>query len=378
MRYAEPDIYLTSTTVGGLPTCILRPKPYTRYIRTVLVSNTVTSGVFGYRGTLGSQPVLQSLLGNNNTLRGDIRISAGQLFYVQWTAAGSATVRFSLEREDDPFSAGAIGGGSEWDSQAITSLIAPVPGTAFIKIGADIPAELQTKYSGTVVAAVIYQQSPTNYSYDAVVSTANVFRVTGVVITGIVKHISTMLAAGANFLVDYGAVPLGGVADAGSILVSSDRPFVAGGGRVCNTRAFIGPVYAGVIQIGPGVGGAWTNVTGTVSISPSYADTGMEVDLYGSAYADVGGGVLEIEYGIHLTSGPYDQTFSIASFPYNTGFEHNTTSGVMYIPTASLRGVLASYNAAIAARLRQGDGVNSCRIDGNDRFSARLAESFHG
>jgi len=153
--FPEADIYLNSTTVGGLPTCTFSPKPYARRITNIVVGNTVNSGVKCYRGALGSTPVAQNLLGSNNTLKGPISVPAGQLFFVQWDTAGSAFARVSWERSDNPLEHADISFSSEWATDAVTSISVPNTGDPSLRIGTQIPAEIFTFYAPDLPIAMI-------------------------------------------------------------------------------------------------------------------------------------------------------------------------------------------------------------------------------
>lgn len=169
MRTAERDEYQVGSLINGLPTCTFSPKSYHRVITNIVVSNSVTSSVECFRGILGGGvPVAQNLLGSNNTLRGDIKIPAGQAFYVQWSAAGTsvqdATARVQWERDDNPFELEAgRDTGQEWASEAITSLQVPsgaLLNDAAIVIGADLPACMQATYASAVLFRPRFNQAP--------------------------------------------------------------------------------------------------------------------------------------------------------------------------------------------------------------------------
>ena len=169
MRTAERDEYQVGSLVGGLPTCTFAPKSYHRVITNIVVTNTATSSVECYRGILGGGvPVAQNLLGSNNTLRGDIKIPAGQAFYVQWSAVGAsvqeATARVQWERDDNPFELEAgRDTGQEWASEAITSLQVPsgaLLNDAAIVIGSDLPACMQATYASAVLFRPKFNQAP--------------------------------------------------------------------------------------------------------------------------------------------------------------------------------------------------------------------------
>jgi len=193
MRFAEPDIYLTGTTVGGKPTCIFPPKMYHRIITSIVVGNSTASSVACYRGQLGSTPVAQNAQGSNNTLTANIRLPAGQAFFVQWSATGAsvrdAFARVTFERDDNPL-AGELVGGQEWDNNPITSLIVPTlagPNDPAIVLGADIPPELVAYYAPAIVVAVlIFRQDANDYAYQALLNLAGVPFAEGIVNAGVV------------------------------------------------------------------------------------------------------------------------------------------------------------------------------------------------
>lgn len=117
-RYAERDEYEVGSLVGGLPTATFRPKTYSRVIIGIEVGNSVPSVVNCYRGLLGSTPVAHNSVGDNNTLKGDIRLPAGQTFFVQWDTVGAsasqAFARVSFERDDSPLEGGFVS--PEWST----------------------------------------------------------------------------------------------------------------------------------------------------------------------------------------------------------------------------------------------------------------------
>ena len=168
-RVRERDEYQVGSLINGLPTCTFPPKTYSRVITNIVVTNSVTSQVFCYRGTLGgSVPVAQNLLGINNTLKGEIVIPAGQAFWVQWSAVGTspqlATARVSWEREANPFEAEAgFNTGQEWATQAVTSLQVPT-GTPLnepsIVIGSDLPLCMQATYTAAIFFRPRFSQAP--------------------------------------------------------------------------------------------------------------------------------------------------------------------------------------------------------------------------
>lgn len=125
---ALPDIYLNATIVNGLPTVIFPSQPYHRNVTNLVVNNGVPSAVTVYRGQLGSVPVAQNPVGNNNTLSGIIPLPAGQQLFVVWSAVGtpvsSAFARASLEKLDDSSSFTSTASGV-WSIIAISQLILP-------------------------------------------------------------------------------------------------------------------------------------------------------------------------------------------------------------------------------------------------------------
>jgi hypothetical protein len=167
-RFPLPDEYQVGSLINGLPTCVYKPAMYHRVITNVVVTNTVTSSVACYRGVLGSVPVAQNLLGANNTLKGDIRIPAGQAFYVQWSAVGAsvqqATARVSWVRDDNPLEVEAgNNAGQEWSTEAITSLQVPTGALlneAAIVIGSDLPSCMQANYASAVMFRPRFNQAP--------------------------------------------------------------------------------------------------------------------------------------------------------------------------------------------------------------------------
>lgn len=170
-RTAERDEYQVGSTVGGLPTCTFPPKSYHRVITNIVVTNSVTSTVACYRGILrGSVPVAQNILGSNNTLRGEIKIPAGQAFYVQWSAAGTspqqATARVQWERDDNPFEVEAgRNTGQEWATESVTSLQIPNgagPDDPAIVVGSDLPPCMQTNYTAAIFFRPLDSLAPDN------------------------------------------------------------------------------------------------------------------------------------------------------------------------------------------------------------------------
>jgi len=155
-RFAERDEYKVGSLVGGFPVCTFSPKPYSRVITNIVVTNSVTSEVACYRGQIGGVAVARNLLGASNTIRGTIKIPAGQPFFVRWSATGAsvrdATARVSWERDDNPLEAG-YNAGQDWDENAITSLMVPnaaLPNEAAIIVGSDLPPCMQGIYSSAV------------------------------------------------------------------------------------------------------------------------------------------------------------------------------------------------------------------------------------
>jgi hypothetical protein len=129
---------------------------YSRIITNIVVGNTATSVVRCYRGQLGTIPVAQNGLGNNNTLKGRIVIPAGQQFYVQWSAVGTAVsdafARVSWERDDNPLVASGAEG-HEWSDNLVTSITLPSSAAAndpAIIIGQDLPACMQADYTAAI------------------------------------------------------------------------------------------------------------------------------------------------------------------------------------------------------------------------------------
>ena len=168
-RVRERDEYQVGSLINGLPTCTFSPKSYSRVITNIVVTNSVTSQVFCYRGTLGgSLPVAQNILGINNTLKGEIVIPAGQTFWVQWTAAGTspqlATARVQWEREANPFEAEAgFNTGQEWATEAVTSLQVPTGAPLndpSIVIGSDLPPCMQATYTAAIFFRPRFSQAP--------------------------------------------------------------------------------------------------------------------------------------------------------------------------------------------------------------------------
>jgi hypothetical protein len=156
-RFPERDEYQVASLIGGLPVCTFTPKTYHRVITNIVVTNSVQSEVACYKGLLGGGvAVARNLLGNNNTLKGDIDIPAGQSFFVRWSAVGAsvrdATARVSWERVDNPLVSGG-GGNQEWSTNMLTSLILPntaTPNDAAIIIGVDLPTCMQANYAAAI------------------------------------------------------------------------------------------------------------------------------------------------------------------------------------------------------------------------------------
>lgn len=159
MGVREPEEYQVGSLIGGLPTCVFSPKMYPRLITNIVVGNSATSVVRCYRQLLGSTPVAQNSLGQNNTMQGTIYIPAGQTFFVQWSAVGvsvrDAFARVSWERVDNPLGEeGGFNEGQEWAENAVTSLQVPSgvdANAAAILVGSDLPVCMQATYSSAVL-----------------------------------------------------------------------------------------------------------------------------------------------------------------------------------------------------------------------------------
>lgn len=166
-RFAERDEYQVSALVGGLPTCTFRPKMYHRIITNIVVGNTAAGSVTCYRGILGSTPVAQNQLGASNTLRGSITIPAGQTFYVQWSAVGSAFARVSWERSDNPLD--PDGTDQDWDSTIVDPITFPStsgPGQARFVLGTQLPPPLNTYVVDTSLGSTTYKAAIIIYGTD--------------------------------------------------------------------------------------------------------------------------------------------------------------------------------------------------------------------
>ncbi len=165
MGTPERDIYLTGTLVDGQPTCTFSPATYARNITGIVVTNSVTSGVTVYKGSLDSQPIATSTNGFNNMLPGRYRIPAGQLVFVRWDDMGSgpeeATARVSWERVDNPLDDDNLGAGS-WTEEFIRSFRVPNIGDNFVVITdtSEFPPSLIAAYAGVsgdgLVSGIIY------------------------------------------------------------------------------------------------------------------------------------------------------------------------------------------------------------------------------
>lgn len=177
-----PDEYQVATLIGGLPTAVFRAQPYHRTVTNIVVGNGASSNVRVYRGQIGSVPVAQNDIGGNNTLRGTIRVPAGQVIFIQWSVAGSpvssAFARVSWTRSSSPLGDDAPTTAHEWDTNAINSLTIPNTagaGTARLVLGSEFPPPLDTYlfFGSTKAAAAIiyYSGTPSNddYQFDAIV-----------------------------------------------------------------------------------------------------------------------------------------------------------------------------------------------------------------
>lgn len=163
--YLEPDEYQVASLQGGLPTCVFSPKTYHRVISRLVVGNSVNSMATLYRGVLGSTPIGQTLLGSSNTSNAQIRIPAGQTFFVQWSAAApsvaDAFARVSWLRDDNPLVEEGGNNASDWENDAVSFIDVPTVHTdpePYVHIGSINPALSQD-------AVIAYFFNPPNYAF---------------------------------------------------------------------------------------------------------------------------------------------------------------------------------------------------------------------
>lgn len=102
MRASMSPFALTASVVGGLLTVVLRPQPYTRYLKQVRINGPSPSTFRLYLGSVSQAPFDQTSRGDSNLedYSNPVVIPRGYAVYGQWdTGAGSASATFVMDRD---------------------------------------------------------------------------------------------------------------------------------------------------------------------------------------------------------------------------------------------------------------------------------------
>ena len=406
MRTAERDEYQVGSLVGGLPTCTFSPKSYHRVITNIVVTNSVTSAVACYRGILGGGvPVAQNLLGINNTLRGDIKIPAGQAFYVQWSAAGTspqfATARVQWERDDNPFELEAgRDTGQEWATEFVTSLQVPT-GTPLndpsIVIGSDLPPCMQANYASAVMFRPRYSQAPDSAPIFFIAQRnqpvgANYVNVVdhgwvidnGVMCGYVVQRrvaASNQNGLGTNFVMTDKWAPN---IDVNNITVTGNQVQFDGVTDIFLLSSLNTRFFAYGDQLSLRTDNAWGNSTGSTTTSVAYANIPWTPIPSLPSIAKIGSaGNTEIEVTMHITfyvdDGATGPEFAVningvdhlicKHPPTNPITQRLAVSGVV----RTTGGTLAAGNYTITPRWRRSNGGGTVLMNAGDDYISMSA-----